>query len=315
MLMFKQTIHSIMLTSTTLTGRVRPPVLAAVILTACLTFAAGTVMYGDRPSLYYRFSAWINMPDKGIGRAAKKLLRARRGAWIHARHQSIFIHGTTIQSVDRIICQAAAVIPRVTRVLGVEDGERPIHIFIVDDVAHWDDLMKASGWREDSQAVSVGKSLFLKSGTNLHNRIDLTHELVHYFIQHDLPHALPLWLEEGLAMYWGWELTADYFRTLGLHMHRQQKPPATGNLFALQELLSQLTYPTDPERNRAFYYQSEVLMKALYERLGDEGLRELLHSSANDFRNPVKFFIERMDFTQNELETLRGIVEQQTVNK
>jgi hypothetical protein len=133
------------------------------------------------------------------------------------------------------------------------------HIFIFRDSQEWQTVMGESP-SIDSWASSFvrGNAMFLQeTGTAAADKMDtLAHEMTHLVFNRFLPVRLPLWLNEGLAEYYG-EFAYRAARGMGQGKHNAFRP--LKNQTPLADLLSATAYPVDPVEVNQFYVTCKYL--------------------------------------------------------
>lgn len=144
----------------------------------------------------------------------------------------------------------------------------------------WIQFRSRSGASEP-QSLSVDGEVAILV-TDVHANEPLAHELVHVVLRQTSRAPLPLWFEEGCALYFGWRTAQSIARADGRRLVRTLPAQAEEVLIDTAVLLSAKVYPDALAGKRAFYRQSEEMVRALDEKLGDEGVRKLLDALARD---------------------------------
>ncbi len=144
------------------------------------------------------------------------------------------------------------------------------HIFIFRDPRDWQAVLADSPGLESWVASIVRGQVMLlqETGTATSDQMNmLAHEMTHLVFNRFLPVRLPLWLNEGLAEYYG-EFAYRAARGMG-----QSKGNAFRSLKAwtpLADLLNATTYPADPAEAARFYTTSKYLTGFLLLKLPKE---------------------------------------------
>ena len=134
------------------------------------------------------------------------------------------------------------------------------HVFIFRDPRDWQRIVAGTPGMEAWTASFVrGQVMYLQeTGTGVADKMEtLAHEMTHLVFNRFLPVRLPLWLNEGLAEYYG-EFAYRAAKGMG-----QSKSNAFRPLRAwtpLAELLDATAYPADPTDVARFYATSKYLV-------------------------------------------------------
>lgn len=164
--------------------------------------------------------------------------------------------------------------------LDLPDLKQPVFLGVIASTQKWARLTEHAGWRREGLSIQVGSEIWMLSTTNRNCHIEVPHELVHLRLRHAYGDALPLALEEGLALHLGWILTERFWRFQGRNLTRIHEPPVGTKPFSLSELLAFQKYPTDPAENNMFYWQSELWVKHLVELMGETSLADFVRRVA-----------------------------------
>jgi hypothetical protein len=144
------------------------------------------------------------------------------------------------------------------------------HLFIFRDPRDW----KASV--SDSPDIDAWASSFVRgdvmylqeTGTATSDKMDtLAHEMTHLVFNRFLPVRLPLWLNEGLAEYYG-EFAYRAARGMGQGKRNAFRP--LRSWMPLAHLLGATAYPAEPAEVAQFYVTSKYLAGFLLLRLPRE---------------------------------------------
>ncbi|HRT05916.1 MAG TPA: hypothetical protein P5204_09480 [Kiritimatiellia bacterium] len=134
------------------------------------------------------------------------------------------------------------------------------HVFIFRDPRDWQRIVAGTPGMEPWSASFVrGQAMYLQeTGTAVADKMEtLAHEMTHLVFNRFLPVRLPLWLNEGLAEYYG-EFAYRAAKGMG-----QSKSNAFRPLRArtpLAELLDATAYPADPADVARFYATSKYFV-------------------------------------------------------
>jgi hypothetical protein len=158
----------------------------------------------------------------------------------------------------------------------------PALLFLVNRGDLWKKAVNRHKLREDGLAMQLGRELYFKDDSTQRQRPDrIAHEMVHLRLAELHPQRVPLWLEEGLAGYYGWLCSVSYHGRNDVALMRSQPPLDEASLLSLDDLLAVKSYPADAERARTFYRQSEDLVGALALILEREQIPVFVSAMAN----------------------------------
>ena len=141
------------------------------------------------------------------------------------------------------------------------------HLFIFRDPRDWNAVVAANPGVESWAASFVrGQTLYLQeTGTAAADKMDtLAHEMTHLVFNRFLPVRLPLWLNEGLAEYYG-EFAYRAARGMGQGKNNAFRPLKKRT--PLSDLLNATSYPVDPADVAEFYATSKYLAGFLLLRM------------------------------------------------
>ncbi len=148
------------------------------------------------------------------------------------------------------------------------------------DAAAWSNFSGHAGGADGRGLCGAG-SIAILAATN-DGCEPLAHELVHLVLKQSSPGPLPLWFEEGGALFFGWRAAQAVARTDGRNLVRSLPALHEDELLPTDVIFGCLNYPVLPGSKFAYYRQSEELVRALDEKLGDEGVRKLFVALAGD---------------------------------
>lgn len=129
------------------------------------------------------------------------------------------------------------------------------HIFIFRSQEDWRQFIAAGGMKEEwAFSIVRGPEMFLQQadGTSESGGV-LAHEMTHLAVNRLFPRGLPLWLNEGLAEWYG---EFGYAAFKGIKKSRRQHFKASGPLYPLQMLFAAEEYPPAVD---VFYFTSKML--------------------------------------------------------
>ena len=227
---------------------------------------AGTAV--DRGGLLPADLAWLDHPDF---------------RWRHLQTEHFIIHhdqrmfaAKVARLGEQFYAAIAADLP------GLQDRIVPArsHIFIFRNDRDWQTIVAGTAGLDEWTASFVrGPVMYLEqTGPAAADRMaTLAHEMTHLVLNRFVPVRLPLWLNEGLAEYYG---TFAYRDAKGLgqspvNAFRPLKDP-----LPLAELLAAAGYPADAAELRRFYATSKYLAGFLLLRQPQEKWPEFFARAA-----------------------------------
>ena len=150
----------------------------------------------------------------------------------------------------------------------LQDRITPVrsHIFIFRQARDWQ-TMAANTPGLDPWAISFvrGQAMYLQEfGAGAEKFNLLAHEMTHLVFNRFLPVRLPLWLNEGLAEYYG---EFAYRAARGLGQSKKTAFPPLRHWTPLNELLTAQSYPAAPVEVGKFYDTSKYLTGYLLVKL------------------------------------------------
>ena len=133
------------------------------------------------------------------------------------------------------------------------------HLFIFRDPRDWKAIVASTPGLEPWAASFVRGNVMLlqETGASASDKMDtLAHEMTHLVFNRFLPVRLPLWLNEGLAEYYG-EFAYRAAKGMGQSKGNAFRPLKSWT--PLAELLDATGYPADPAEVSRFYATSKYL--------------------------------------------------------
>jgi len=166
----------------------------------------------------------------------------------------------------------------------------PALLMPVTDDKIWRRWTRTYGLRPDGLAMQIGRELYFKDDPAQKKRPDrIAHEVVHLRLSEAFGEDMPLWLEEGLAGYYGWLCAVAYSGRRDVVLVRNQPGLEEKLLYGLEDLLNMRRYPRGGEQARAFYRQSEELVGVLADRLGAPGMPRFVHAMCGGETSRIRF--------------------------
>lgn len=144
--------------------------------------------------------AWFALSGCAVGRRNESALPVRNSI---VRDQLVLHCDTSLPAHHRLFDDLAAQRGDVARTLALPTSDEPIHVYLFDSAAGFEDFMRLTYPR-----LPLRRAFFVESDTRLTvyahwgDRVaeDLRHEVAHGYL-HAAMRNIPLWLDEGLAEY------------------------------------------------------------------------------------------------------------------
>jgi hypothetical protein len=217
------------------------------------------------------------------------------------------VWGRDRRVVDQSLATLACSVAETLTILGGPIFTGRTTVVLIDNATAWDDLLSAGGFRPDGLALHVADEIYLLvDGEGLRPE-RLAHESVHRVLR-DVVGRIPLWLDEGLASYLGWRAARICRSREGFEL-TQSYPVCDGALLAWSDITSRRAYPPDPQEARLFYRQSEELVTAIAEAVGDANLLEYAKAVARRPARWQKILASRWGMSESDLKELEVKVE------
>ncbi len=246
-----------------------------------------------------------NAAGLGCAAAARQLLASRPEAWLMVTTGPLRFIGRDSARLERaadmgdFFNRSATFLPDAARADAVAT------ILLLEDEVQWRELAASADWRGDSRALQDGNELFFLWETNAAaNAYRLYHELAHWRFWTGYLARPPLWLDEGLAAHWGWDLAQAYGRQSGGRPQRARAPAALRSLIRLDDLTAMKRLPVEPAAVTAFYRQAEELAAAIERRLGRARMGEFVARMTNGRKGWKKTLAEMADISARECRTI-----------
>lgn len=184
--------------------------------------------------------------------------------WKHAESRFFILHYQSLSYARRVARMAdfqyqfiAADLP------GFEDRfTEKSHIIVVRDREEWQEFLSRSGSFPTWAAAFVrGDTMFLFDLDNSEaNAAVLAHEMSHLVLNRFFVHRPPLWLNEGLAEWYG-NMGHEAFK--GQKVDPERGMGKLDQPFPLTDLVSLPQYPTEPEAIARYYATSKQVVGML----------------------------------------------------
>lgn len=205
--------------------------------------------------------------------------------WLIGRSENFIVFGHKRPLISRAVDEAENALRQAREWLGLTSNTtEPSLLVFIDLEDQWKMLVRGHGIRNDGLAMQIENEMYFKDDPEQNKRPDrVAHEVFHFLLARTFPSGMPLWLEEGLAIHYGWASAVKMNDQRELIISRQQPALDEKLLVSPEKLLTMKHYPVTEEHGRAFFRQSEELVALLVEKLGDENMAQFVRcmSSGN----------------------------------
>jgi hypothetical protein len=225
---------------------------------------------GAQPSAP-ELKTWPGLTERDWSPSALRLCRTDARSWSYLEGSGYVVGGRRPPLLIQAVHEVRAAQEYFSQHLGLaaQPQERSV-ILLIDDRAAWLKLAERSRLRPDGESLQVGREVYIYATETV--RVGrVAHEMTH--LLNRSMHRLPLWLDEGLALHWGWQ--AIHAAGLAPYMPRRLEPIPEADLLPLDLLTACVTYPETPRATLGFYREAEEAAITLGQRLGERGLAEL----------------------------------------
>ena len=202
----------------------------------------------DRARLFPEDVGWLDRPDY---------------RWKHLQTEHFVLHHDQKIFAAKVARLGEAFYAAISADLpNLQDRAAPArsHIFVFRDPRDWQAVVAGTPGLEPWTASFVrGQVMYLQeTGTGVADKMEtLAHEMTHLVFNRFLPVRLPLWLNEGLAEYYG---EFAYRAVKGMGQSRRDAFRPLRHWTPLADLFAATDYPTDPDDVARFYATSKYLV-------------------------------------------------------
>lgn len=236
----------------------------------------------------YRILEKDQHPLRGLSALGQQVYAASRGTWVCAEGSHIVVFGPALAEVDALMLEAEYAFGEAGRLLMLPDAPGKLTIFLVADGKSWSRLVSEQGFRPDGLALHYQNEMYLKNMPARAARV--AHEMVHYRL-HRAYGDVALWLDEGLAGYFGMAIARSYAAGRSRRITGQLPALLAEDILPLDDVIGAHALPGELNKARAFYRQSEEIIAELGWQYGDERLPP---------------FVQRVAFGENWKVVLQG---------
>lgn len=218
---------------------------------------------GRREITWHKLEGQSPWPESLNSRELQALQSVGR-TWKHAESRFFIIHYQSLGYAKKVSRIADFLYPYIAADLpGFRDRlEKKSHIVVVRNRSEWLQFLRNSGsFPEWAGAFVRGDSMFLfDMDNNEANASILAHEMSHLVLNRFFVHRPPLWLNEGLAEWYG---NKGYETFKGQKVDEEDGMGHLPDPISISDLFGSKTYPRDLDLIRRFYGTSKQLVGML----------------------------------------------------
>ena len=227
--------------------------------------------------------SWDDLGDRKVTALGRSVLKAGGLTWSHAEGSNLVFHATAPELIASLGPVGEFLDRRMTLYLGVGRGKRKNHVFLVGDDALWNEAIRGGDRRKDSLGVQFRTDLFLLIRLDSAAMVyALSHEMAHFRLWQRYGDDVPLWLDEGVASYAGWEAAQDYMLSVGKDLYRDRPSIGVKQFMTVDALTAVKAYPAGEAAFRAFCRESEELVYVIARKIGKDRLADFIDAVAGD---------------------------------
>jgi hypothetical protein len=204
---------------------------------------------------------WEKLSHRRLMECGEKALGPDPRKWKHGETEHFVFHFQELEDAQQVGEMAEAYYRQVQSDLGVTQDRltRKNHVFIFNDRDEWRSFFQRARLDEGAMGIACRTELFLlnPAGSRFSTGM-LGHEITHCIFYRFVSNPVPLWLNEGFAVF---ESVHAYAQFRGLDATRYGSRPVQ---YPLKQLLAATKYPK--EEVGRFYAASERLVRFLLTR-------------------------------------------------
>ena len=225
---------------------------------------------------------WKDLADKNISIEGMVALSLDSDLWRHAETAHFVYHFVEEKQAETIYIHAELYYNWIKNFFDIKEDERPgkNHIFIFANRNMWDEFQKILGRPESSQSLTNGWELFMRHEPHwTYSEGGLAHEIAHITIFKFMEGPLPLFLNEGVAVFVSSCLMKE---VLGQKGYRPALIPYLGEseYIPLKEISAMASYPEG--RTNIFYREGDWFIRFLVTTYGNRQCYEFLLAVSRD---------------------------------
>lgn len=209
---------------------------------------------------------FADMDKKGLLPYAKTLLDEEGDKWRHAQTEHFVMHFFASEGTNfawKVAQQSEFFYGYISKELGGAKDLYPCrsHIFTFRNETRWKKFLKTQPEVDKwSYSYAQGLCMFLQQAENTKKQSDvLAHEMTHLMVNHFINGHPPLWLNEGIAEYYG-EFGLSEFRGIKRHPGSVFKSGGLREAMPLERLLAIVKYPGSEVEVHKLYATSKYFV-------------------------------------------------------
>lgn len=269
--------------------------------------AVGVLLFASAAALAAALEVkpWRALSSREVTPLGRAVL-STRWRWAHGESEHFVVHAASADAAASAADQAEYAYRKAGWYLrpALTETAGKAHLFVVDSGRTWDKVLRGGGRRRDSLSMQVRGDVFVQADTNGPSAVvRLCHEIVHLRLWQTYGDAVPVWLDEGLAAYVGWN-AADAYQALQGKRLTGTRPGIPGDqILPLDELTQAADYPADQAAAIALYREAEELVATIATEIGDAKLGAFVRGVAGGaaWKDVLR---EQFAFTKGQLATL-----------
>ncbi|HMP89439.1 MAG TPA: hypothetical protein PJ991_04520 [Kiritimatiellia bacterium] len=189
----------------------------------------------------------------------------RADKWHVGRSDNFYVFAGTPSELTSMIGQAELAHRRIGQALMLETrSTNRAYVISVTNNRQWRRLVGRYGVRRDGLAMHIGRELYMKDDKDQARRPDrVAHEVIHLRLSDAFSGHIPLWLDEGLAEYYGWLFAVEYHSRRDVLLFRNFPPLEERDLIPSGKFFVMNEYPLSEKNVKAFYRQADEMIGIL----------------------------------------------------
>ena len=231
-------------------------ILAVLVVSVVVSAPAHAVSF----TYSFHTKSWEQLSDTNISANGRTALAIYARQWRHGETEHFIFHYG--RNGDKIARRAEEFYAEIREFFGGRPdllAGRKSHIFAMHEPGDWQKFLKTAGMSPSIAGFAHNNEFFYLSvgedgQFDLKSRVQ-THEMTHLLFQRFFRNSPPLWLNEGIAEYFGFRETSTSME-FRREMSRLMK-------FNLDTLFAARDYPSDPKAVQAFYAEAAIVVDFL----------------------------------------------------
>lgn len=243
-------------------------IIALLHLSAAIAFAQDTAPGQEDPRVKSGLQEveLSKLTDSNISTLGNEALAIEPALWKHAETKNFVYHFFHGYAAGPVSSEAEFYYDVISRQLGKDTAqwEKKCHIYIFEKQEDWAAFQKKAALDPWTGGIHSGGDLFiLRQPEFKFKGRTLGHEITHLVIYRFFGNGVPLWLNEGSAEYLSIQAYAAYMRARGYDSKPTSQLVPAEEFIPLEKLANMNAYPEDVTQVKAFYTESESLVRFL----------------------------------------------------